>query len=765
MRKGMDVPAVRKSGEEFHASIALSPVETTEGLQAVATVRDLTESMALRTEVGHARAQLDTMPESIVLLDSDGRLTYVNEEWRRDARRVGAPTAHITGVGLTYLDVARLPDSHSQQIMDGLSDVLAGRSAHFAAVYPCHEPDDLRWCRFVARAVDSDHGAALVTRVDCSEAHLATARSRVQDAIARSLATGLSLPDICSHLVDAVLVELGWQVGAVWVPEVSGTEQALQRTLLRVAPEAAAIDVETTPQPGPLAPGVGLPGRVWASLRPEWAADIATPAHLPDQAPLPAVRLRTGFAFPLLIESETLAVVEFYSDHPRKRDDALLSVLASAGRQVGDIVRRRRAESVREATLEELHRVQERLDTVLKAAPASILMIDRDGSVEFASRPLLETPTDALVGLSWVEVFPAEHRDAAAAAFERVRRSGSSELFEAPLAAAHGAQLWFQNHLAPVKCGADVVGAVVVSQDISDKRRIESELATTQRLAAVGSLAAGVAHEINTPIQFVGDSITFLREAMLDIFRLIEQLRAVRQSVQVGTPSLETADSASRLEDEIDLDYLIDNMPAACDRSADGIHRVATIVRAMKEFAHAPGRDMAPADLNRAIGSTLTVAGNEYKLVADVVTDFGDLPLVTCHVSDINQVILNLIVNSAHAIQDVVGDSGRKGTISVQTRLDGDDVVVAVSDTGGGIPAHVLTRMFEPFFTTKEIGRGSGQGLAIAWTIVTDKHAGRIYCESELGIGTTVYVRLPVAGFSSVTRADSEAAGTGAAKL
>jgi signal transduction histidine kinase len=176
----------------------------------------------------------------------------------------------------------------------------------------------------------------------------------------------------------------------------------------------------------------------------------------------------------------------------------------------------------------------------------------------------------------------------------------------------------------------------------------------------------------------------------------------------------------------------------------------------MKEFAHPPQKEMAPADLNRAILSTLTVARNEYKYIADVETEFAELPMVVCHLSEINQVVLNIVVNAAHAIEDMVRDTQQRGRITVRTMVDGSDVVISISDTGGGIPEHVRSRIFDPFFTTKEVGRGTGQGLAIARNAVRDKHGGDLSFETKLGQGTTFFIRLPIAG-----RAASEGRGSG----
>jgi signal transduction histidine kinase len=288
--------------------------------------------------------------------------------------------------------------------------------------------------------------------------------------------------------------------------------------------------------------------------------------------------------------------------------------------------------------------------------------------------------------------------------------------------------------------------------DITSQRRMESELLQAQKLESVGRLAAGIAHEINTPIQYVNDSVHFLRDAVQDIFGIVDKLQAVRRLAAGQAPATElqaAINLASVTEAAADLAYLYENMPKAFERSLDGLERVGTIVSSMKEFAHPAQREMAAVDLNRAIQNTLTIAQAEYKYVADLVTDLGELPPVTCFVNDINQVVLNMVVNAAHAIGDVVKGTGGKGTIAVRTRQEGEQVVITISDTGTGIPASVIQRIFDPFFTTKEVGRGTGQGLALAWGLVKDRHGGDISVESTVGAGTTFQVRLPIAGIQS----------------
>ncbi len=274
----------------------------------------------------------------------------------------------------------------------------------------------------------------------------------------------------------------------------------------------------------------------------------------------------------------------------------------------------------------------------------------------------------------------------------------------------------------------------------------ELELRQAQKLEAVGQLAAGIAHEINTPTQYIGDSIHFLREAHEGHQQIIKKYKHAVDALRIVSGHEVLVSEIRDLENEIDLEYLEANVPGSFDRCVDGISRISTIVRAMKEFAHPDEREMSPAALNQALENTLAIAHHEYKYVADLETAFGDLPSVCCHIGDLNQAFLNLIVNAAHAIGDVVGQAGGKGRIRVGTLREGDSVRIDISDTGSGIPESVRDRIFEPFFTTKEVGRGSGQGLVIARSIVVDKHGGTLTFDSEAGKGTTFTIRLPIDG-------------------
>jgi PAS domain S-box-containing protein len=284
--------------------------------------------------------------------------------------------------------------------------------------------------------------------------------------------------------------------------------------------------------------------------------------------------------------------------------------------------------------------------------------------------------------------------------------------------------------------------------DLRERKRLEIELRHAQKLESIGRLAAGVAHEINTPVQFASDSVHFVRDVIGELIAVLIAGGEVLQEYEAATPGGSAARVLAAAADA-DIAYLTTAIPKALGRALEGMDRVAAIVRSLKAFAH-PGTGVAaPADLNQAIASTLQVARNEYRYVADVETSLAELPPVTCWIGEVNQAVLNLVINAAHAIADVVAGTERRGVIAVTTRVDGDHALIEVRDTGGGIPDHLHERIFEPFFTTKPVGQGTGQGLAIVRAVVVERHHGTVDFTSTPGQGTTFRLRLPLRGTSA----------------
>jgi signal transduction histidine kinase len=281
---------------------------------------------------------------------------------------------------------------------------------------------------------------------------------------------------------------------------------------------------------------------------------------------------------------------------------------------------------------------------------------------------------------------------------------------------------------------------------LTDLATAHNQLLQAEKLQAVGQLAAGLAHEVNTPTQFIGDGLHFLKEAFVGYQRLIREYRCAVESLGTTDAGRVLVDNLRRTEEDADLAYFDANVPTSFVTCLDGVIRISSIVKAMKEFAQPDQRQKALADLNQALQATLVVARGDYAEVAEITTELGDLPLVLCHVADLNQVFLSLIINAAHAIEDVVAKGSGKGTIGIRTAREGDVARIDISDSGCGIPEAIRNRVFEPFFTTKEVGKGTGQGLAIARSVVVVGHGGTLTFESEIGKGTTFTIRLPIGG-------------------
>jgi PAS domain S-box-containing protein len=288
-------------------------------------------------------------------------------------------------------------------------------------------------------------------------------------------------------------------------------------------------------------------------------------------------------------------------------------------------------------------------------------------------------------------------------------------------------------------------GALVFGADVTDRKILEAELVRAHKMEAVGQLAAGIAHEINTPVQYASDNLLFLKRSWAALANLIAICRDIRDKLPFHTITSETLTQFDRACAEADLEYGIVEGSRAIEQSLDGLQRVAMIVRAVRDFSHPASDNMCPTDINKAIETMAAEASNKWKSIAELETRLDrDLPLVPCLAAEFNQIILNLIVNAAEAIAAVVPDRASKGRIRIITSAFKDWAEIRVEDNGIGIPEGIQNRIFEPFFTTKEFGRGSGQGLSLAHTLIEKRLGGEIRLESKAGEGTTFIIRLPI---------------------
>jgi PAS domain S-box-containing protein len=289
-------------------------------------------------------------------------------------------------------------------------------------------------------------------------------------------------------------------------------------------------------------------------------------------------------------------------------------------------------------------------------------------------------------------------------------------------------------------------GILLMGSDITERKNLEFQLAQAQKLESIGQLAAGIAHEINTPIQYIGDNTRFFKDAFDDLSLVLNHACRLARAVEAGENPAAVLEELESCRQDVDLGFLKEEIPAAIEQTLEGVDRVSAIVRSMKDFSHPGAEEKVQVDINKALTSTGTISRNEWKYVAELACDLEEgLPMVACLPGEMNQVFLNIIVNAAHAIADKAGDQpDGKGTITITTRSSADEVEIRIADTGKGIPEANRSYIFDPFYTTKEVGKGTGQGLALAHSTVVEKHGGSLTFETEEGKGTAFIIRLPL---------------------
>ncbi len=400
-----------------------------------------------------------------------------------------------------------------------------------------------------------------------------------------------------------------------------------------------------------------------------------------------------------------------------------------------------------------LRESEEKFKSISESAKDAIIMIDSHSDITFwnkAAKKIFGYSSNEVMGKNLYSIItPVRYYKAHKKAFTKFQKTGKGaaigKTVELEALRRDGSEFPVDISLAHLKLHGKW-HAVGIIRDISERKVLEAQLLQSQKLESIGQLAAGIAHEINTPTQYIGDNTNFLKDSFADVSKLLTKYQALLKAAENGGVREKLIEEIETAREEADIDYLLEEIPASISQTLEGIKRVTKIVRAMKDFSHPGIEGKTAIDLNRAIESTITVARNEWKYVADVETHFDDqLPLVPCMPDQINQVVLNMIINATHAISDVIGEhADTKGKITVSTKLNDDYAEIRIGDNGTGIPEHARPKIFDPFFTTKEVGKGTGQGLAIAHDIVVGKHGGNISFETETGKGTTFIIRLPI---------------------
>lgn len=295
-------------------------------------------------------------------------------------------------------------------------------------------------------------------------------------------------------------------------------------------------------------------------------------------------------------------------------------------------------------------------------------------------------------------------------------------------------------------------------RDQSHERQLQMQLTHAQKMESVGLLAAGVAHEINTPIQYIGDNVHFLSDSFEQLNGLLEACQRLTEEDAARLPTPASLAAITDALNEAESEFLATEIPEAISQTLDGIRQVTRIVQSMKQFSHPGGNEVFATDVNEIVRNSITVSRNAWKYCAQIELDLeSDLPTVLCYPAELNQALLNLIVNATHAVAEVQQQKGggSRGMIRVATRSTEDEIRIELSDTGSGIPQEIIDRIFVPFFTTKPIGIGTGQGLAVVQAIIVKQHGGRIEVDSKPGVGTTFHISLPRSGATEQTSFDA----------
>jgi PAS domain S-box-containing protein len=435
-------------------------------------------------------------------------------------------------------------------------------------------------------------------------------------------------------------------------------------------------------------------------------------------------------------------VVQHYDDSSvyGQRD---LELLTSIGDQISVAIERKRAE-------EAVQNSRDYLDRIINAVGDPIFVKNREHNfnlINDAMADFLGHNRGEIIGQSDHAFMPKLDADAFWAKDELVFTSRKENVNEERFTDARGNTrvIVTRKRLYVDKKGEEFIVGVI--NDITERKALEDKLQRAQKLESIGQLAAGIAHEINTPTQYVGDNVRFLRDSFLDYCSVLDKSSEMIESCRQKDILPEFVSRMTTAMDAADIEYLGKEVPRAFEQALDGVDRISKIVQSMKDFAHPGSNDFRATDINKAIESTITVASNEWKYIAEVVTDYDQhLPLVPCLIGEFNQVILNMIVNAAHAIGNVNSNgNGKKGTIRIGTKHVGGYAEICVNDTGCGMTEEIRKRIFDPFFTTKDVGKGTGQGLAISHTVIVEKHKGTIDVTSEVGKGTTFVICLPIA--------------------
>ncbi len=647
------------------------------------------------------RAILDSMDSHIAILNHKGDIIETNLAWENfAARNSGGASCTVGGNYLKSCERATGDCSDTAQyVKTAIEDIIAGKEPYKQIDYKCSTPELELW--FQARISPIDFGSGsigcVVSHMDITQRVLSEQESKLLSLVAKYTDNAVIITDARGRIR--------------WVNEgyVRVTGYDLEASLGR--------------KPGDLLQGP--------------KTDLQTVQQMSD-----GIRSGKGFDVEVMNYSKNGdAYWVSIEARPIFDQQGKLSSFIAIEAEI----------SQQKLMQEELQSERSLLEKILSTIPYNIYWKDKDSNFMGCNDAFAEQfnlKPGAIQGLTefdleWNQECAKDNRDEDA----YVLSTGEARLnIEREYRRGNGQLAHLTVSRAPLLDGnGEVDGVISIAIDMTEQKQMEEQLANASKLESIGQLAAGIAHEINTPTQYVGDNTRFLETSFLELAPALDEaeklvgLAKSQQLSQEQTKSLRIA-----LEDA-DLEYLREEIPRAIKQSLEGIAHIGKIVQSMKEFSHPGTENVTPIDINHALRNTLTVATNEWKYVANVETGLDDsIPEILGFPGELNQVFLNIIVNACHAIADRNDENpGQKGLLRITSQSLEDCVEIRISDTGSGIPESAQGKIFEPFFTTKMVGKGTGQGLSIAYNIIVSKHKGHLSFETEPGKGTTFVIKLP----------------------
>jgi PAS domain S-box-containing protein len=752
-----------RDGSVVNVSLSVSPLHDSAGrvTGASSIARDVTSAVRAQEQIALQAQLLDQVDAAVTVTDGEGVVRY----WSRGAQQLYGYDA-TEAVGRKLSDLMKLEED-SRELLSLRQVAPAGRSGDAEVdvvdkqgrafpVYVRHRAVSLG-------APDRASAGLISVSVDI------TARRNTELAIRRHASWQEEIADLGRLALKGGRLDqlFDCAVGAAWRILSSDCAWLVERSPDASDPVLAAEIGWPDQEKGEQIAGEGrsLSGYAIRSRESVVVEDWEQEQRFLPSSERLVRGVRSSVGVLVGDPDSPFGVLEVQYTDPHAIPGDCLPFLNALANILGEAIQSRKAQEMISRQSNSLAVMTESLrglvsekDRLIEQIPGVVMVSDvyTDGSgkcvfVSPQCETILGVAPSALLGdtaLFLAYVHP-EDRQLLRAPVRRPAASGPDPLpTEYRFVRPDGTEVWLRGVSAKVyaedqfqRIQSVLFDMTAAKQAELERERLELDLRLAQKLEAVGQLAAGVAHEINTPVQFIGNSVTFLKRSADKLLALTNVYHELVHSDQPMDKE-ERRRRAVLAEEDADLEYLIERIPPAFERVLEGTERVSSIVRAMREFAH-PSTERAPIDINEGIRTTLTVAKNEYKYVADIELDLGDLPLVMANASELKQVFLNLIVNASHAIEARVKDSDQRGNITVRTRADDARVLIAVSDTGCGIPADIAARVFDPFFTTKPVGRGTGQGLGIAHTIIVERHHGTINFEANPGGGTTFRVQLP----------------------